>query len=120
VCIANTFLFISRPRTDIFLEMNRTLNEIYCYAEEMGYSGVIYFQEITETLTVDKDKSLYAIEVKMSIPFYIKLYFLTVPIFFIIDLIWLGVVAKGFFRKNLNYILSPNQMSTGRLQSFSI
>ena len=44
----------------------------------------------------------------MSIPFYFKLYFLTVPIFFIIDLIWLGVVAKGFYRKNLNYILSPN------------
>jgi uncharacterized membrane protein len=44
----------------------------------------------------------------MSIPFYFKLYFLTVPIFFVIDLIWLGVVAKGFYRKNLNHILSPS------------
>lgn len=88
--------------------MNWTFNEVNCYAEEIGYSGIIYFQEITETLTVDNDKSLYAVEVKMSIPFYIKLYFLTVPIFFIIDLIWLGVVAKGFYRKNLNHILSPS------------
>jgi uncharacterized membrane protein len=31
-----------------------------------------------------------------------------VPIFFVIDLIWLGVVAKSFYQKNLNYILSPN------------
>jgi uncharacterized membrane protein len=38
--------------------------------------------------------------------FYLKLYLLTVPVFFIIDLIWLGVVAKGFYQKNLGYILS--------------
>lgn len=44
----------------------------------------------------------------MNISFYIKLYALTVPVFFIIDLIWLGVVAKGFYQKNLKYILSPN------------
>ena len=44
----------------------------------------------------------------MSISFYLKLYFLTVPIFFIIDLIWLGIVAKSFYQKNLNHVLSPN------------
>ncbi len=44
----------------------------------------------------------------MNISFYLKLYFLTVPLFFIIDLIWLGVVAKSFYQKNLKYILSPN------------
>ena len=44
----------------------------------------------------------------MNIPFYLKLYALTVPVFFIIDLIWLGVVPKGFYQKNLKYILSPN------------
>ncbi len=43
----------------------------------------------------------------MNIAFYLKLYALTVPVFFIIDLIWLGVVAKGFYQKNLNHILSP-------------
>ena len=44
----------------------------------------------------------------MNTSFYLKLYLLTVPVFFIIDLIWLGVVAKGFYQKNLKYILSPN------------
>ena len=44
----------------------------------------------------------------MNISFYLKLYALTVPVFFIIDLIWLGVVVKGFYQKNLKYILSPN------------
>ena len=44
----------------------------------------------------------------MNISFYLKLYLLTVPVFFIIDLIWLGVVAKSFYQKNLKYILSPN------------
>ena len=44
----------------------------------------------------------------MNISFYLKLYALTVPVFFIIDLIWLGVAAKGFYQKNLKYILSPN------------
>lgn len=43
----------------------------------------------------------------MNTSFYLKLYFLTVPVFFLIDLIWLGVVAKGFYQKHLNYILSP-------------
>jgi len=44
----------------------------------------------------------------MNISYYAKLYGLTVPVFFVIDLIWLGVVAKGFYQKNLKYILSPN------------
>jgi uncharacterized membrane protein len=44
----------------------------------------------------------------MNISFYLKLYALTVPVFFIIDLVWLGVVAKGFYQKNLKFFLSPN------------
>jgi len=43
----------------------------------------------------------------MNVTYYLKLYALTVPVFFIVDLIWLGVVAKGFYQKNLNHILSP-------------
>ncbi|MCJ7771540.1 MAG: DUF2177 family protein [Desulfobacterales bacterium] len=43
----------------------------------------------------------------MNFLFYIKLYLLTIPIFFSIDLLWLGVVAKGFYRKNLENLLSP-------------
>ena len=44
----------------------------------------------------------------MNLWFHIKLYLLTVPIFFAIDLLWLGVVAKKFYRDNLGFILSPN------------
>jgi len=43
----------------------------------------------------------------MNTAFYLKLYALTVPVFFIIDLIWLGVVAKGYYQKNLNTLLRP-------------
>lgn len=43
----------------------------------------------------------------MSLIFYLKLYALTVPIFFIIDIFWLGVVAREFYRHRLGFILSP-------------
>ncbi len=39
--------------------------------------------------------------------YYVKLYLLTIPIFFAIDLIWLGVVAKNFYQNNLAHLLSP-------------
>jgi uncharacterized membrane protein len=35
----------------------------------------------------------------------IYLYFLTIPVFFGIDMIWLGFVAKGFYRNNLGHLL---------------
>ena len=44
----------------------------------------------------------------MNFVFYLKLYALTIPIFFIVDIIWLGVVAKGFYRRHLGFILSPD------------
>jgi uncharacterized membrane protein len=34
-------------------------------------------------------------------------YLITVPIFFIIDLVWLGVVARGFYQKHLGYLMRP-------------
>jgi uncharacterized membrane protein len=37
----------------------------------------------------------------------IYLYLLTIPIFFAIDMIWLGFVAKGFYRNNLGHLLRP-------------
>jgi len=43
----------------------------------------------------------------MSISYYLKLYVLTVPVFFVIDLLWLGVLARGFYRRYLGFILSP-------------
>ncbi|CAB1081395.1 hypothetical protein D1AOALGA4SA_9048 [Olavius algarvensis Delta 1 endosymbiont] len=44
----------------------------------------------------------------MGLLFYLKLYALTIPIFFVIDIIWLGVIAKGFYRRQLGFILSPD------------
>jgi len=35
----------------------------------------------------------------------IYLYLLTIPVFFVIDMIWLGFVAKGFYRNNLGHLL---------------
>ncbi len=37
----------------------------------------------------------------------IKLYLLTVPVFFAVDLLWLGVLARDFYRSNLGHLLSP-------------
>ena len=43
----------------------------------------------------------------MNMTYYFKLYAMTVPVFFAVDIIWLGVVAKSFYRNNLGFILSP-------------
>jgi uncharacterized membrane protein len=43
----------------------------------------------------------------MTILQYVYLYVLTVPVFFIIDMLWLGVVAKDFYQAKLGYLLGP-------------
>ena len=43
----------------------------------------------------------------MSLFFCIKLYLLTDPVFFAVDMIWLGVAAKDFYQSNLKAFLSP-------------
>jgi uncharacterized membrane protein len=37
----------------------------------------------------------------------IVIYLITVPVFFLIDLCWLGVVAKGFYQRHLGYLMRP-------------
>lgn len=37
----------------------------------------------------------------------IFLYIITLIVFFVIDLIWLGVVAKDFYRRHLGFLMSP-------------
>lgn len=37
-----------------------------------------------------------------------KLYFLALPIFFLIDMVWLGLVAKGFYAKHLGFLMRPD------------
>ncbi len=34
-------------------------------------------------------------------------YLITVPIFLLIDLIWLGLVARGFYQRHLGYLFRP-------------
>jgi uncharacterized membrane protein len=38
----------------------------------------------------------------------LKLYGLTAVVFFAIDLVWLGVVAQGFYAKHLGHLLRPD------------
>lgn len=38
----------------------------------------------------------------------VYLYLLTVPVFFAIDMIWLGTVARGFYRDNLGELMAPS------------
>ena len=43
----------------------------------------------------------------MKILFWLKLYLLTVPVFFAIDMIWLGFAARNFYKEQLHSLLSP-------------
>ncbi len=44
----------------------------------------------------------------MNLFYFVKLYILTILIFFIVDILWLGVVAKAYYRRQLNGILAQN------------
>lgn len=43
----------------------------------------------------------------MNIRQSILLYLVTLAIFFAVDMVWLGVVAKTFYRKHLGYLMAP-------------
>jgi len=43
----------------------------------------------------------------MTIRQLIPVYFLTLAVFFLIDMVWLGVVAKSFYRRHLGYLMGP-------------
>jgi uncharacterized membrane protein len=40
--------------------------------------------------------------------YYLKLYFSTLAVFFAIDMIWLGLVARTFYRKYLGFLMAAN------------
>jgi len=44
----------------------------------------------------------------MTLFYYVKLYLASLAAFFVIDMLWLGLVARGFYRKQLGFLLSPN------------
>jgi uncharacterized membrane protein len=37
-----------------------------------------------------------------------KFYFIALPVFFIIDMIWLGLVAKNFYRSHIGFLMKTN------------
>ena len=39
---------------------------------------------------------------------FIKLYFITLPIFFAIDMVWLGLIAKKFYREQIGFLMKTN------------
>ena len=44
----------------------------------------------------------------MTLGSLVKLYFSSAAVFFVLDMIWLGVVAKGFYRQHLGSLLRPD------------
>jgi len=40
--------------------------------------------------------------------YYLKLYFCTLLAFFAIDMVWLGLIARGFYQKQLGFLLRPD------------
>lgn len=39
---------------------------------------------------------------------FIQLYLITLPIFFAIDMIWLGVIARGLYQKQIGFLMAPS------------
>jgi uncharacterized membrane protein len=39
-------------------------------------------------------------------PTYVLLYLATVPVFFLIDLLWLGLIARGFYRDQIGSLMA--------------
>ena len=39
---------------------------------------------------------------------FLKLYFLTLPVFFGVDMIWLGVISKNFYSKQIGFLMKSN------------
>jgi uncharacterized membrane protein len=39
---------------------------------------------------------------------FIKLYCIALPIFFAVDMVWLGLAAKNFYAKHIGFLMKPN------------
>ena len=51
------------------------------------------------------DKIIYSLILKNM---FIKLYVIALPVFFAIDMVWLGLVAKNFYRQQIGYLMKPD------------
>jgi uncharacterized membrane protein len=39
---------------------------------------------------------------------FIKLYFIALPVFFAIDMVWLGLITKNFYRAQIGFLMKTN------------
>ena len=39
---------------------------------------------------------------------FIKLFFIALPVFFAIDMVWLGLVAKKFYNQHIGFLMKPD------------
>jgi len=39
---------------------------------------------------------------------FLKLYLIALPVFFAIDMVWLGFVAKNFYRQQIGFLMKPD------------
>lgn len=39
---------------------------------------------------------------------YINLFLIALPVFFAIDMVWLGLVAKNFYQNQIGFLMTPN------------
>ena len=39
---------------------------------------------------------------------FLKLYLIALPVFFAIDMIWLGLIAKNFYREQIGFLMKPD------------
>ncbi len=44
----------------------------------------------------------------MNATLFMKLYLITIPVFFAIDIIWLAVISKGFYKAQLGYLMAES------------
>ncbi len=44
----------------------------------------------------------------MNFSFFAKLYLLTIPVFFLIDMLWLGFIAKSLYRPRIGHLMSDD------------
>jgi len=40
--------------------------------------------------------------------YYLKLYFATLFVFFAVDMLWLGVISRTFYKKHLGFLMAPD------------
>ncbi len=62
---------------------------------------------IHEGIVPDTVNDLPGEIVKITIAKTVLIYLVTVPVFFLIDMLWLGIVAKDFYKRHLGYLMRP-------------